>query len=342
MMSTKNFKHFLATSPSSPGYVLLSISILINIGIQGGGFFSPWNFSSILNTATPLILVSIAQMTVILVGGVDLSLGANMAFVNAVAIVMANNFGLPLWQSWLIALAAGTMIGFLNGAIVAFIRLPPFLSTFATMSVVLGLALIVLPTPGGSVPKEIYSKYGGFTLGLPTPLFILAAVVFLWSLIFRTPLGKHIRAVGGNPRNAYISGINVEATRLAAFTLGGFFSGLAGICLTAYMGAGDPLIGGPYTLKSIATVILGGTMFDSGWGAVGGTVSGSLFFVLVSNIVFFAFNKMQMLIPDFSVSTFYQDLLANSIIIFGLVSSVFFKKTKHGGEPQTPPPGEAS
>jgi ribose/xylose/arabinose/galactoside ABC-type transport system permease subunit len=338
-MYIKRLKNFLAVSPASPGYVLLAISVLINIAIQGGGFFSPWNFSSILNTATPLILVSIAQMTVILAGGVDLSLGANMAFVNAVAIVMAESFGLPVWTSWLVALAAGTAIGFLNGTIVAFVRLPPFLSTFATMSVVLGLALIVLPTPGGSVPKEIYSRYGGFTLGLPTPVYIIAAVVALWALIFRTPLGKHIRAVGGNARNAYISGINVEATQLAAFTLGGFFSGLAGLSLTAYMGAGDPLIGGPFTLKSIATVILGGTMFDAGWGAVGGTVSGSLFFVLVSNIVFFAFNNMQQMIPNFNISTFYQDLLANTIIIFGLISSVFFKKFKRDGGAQKLPGG---
>ncbi len=327
-MKFNGLKRIVSGSPSSPGYVLVAIAILLNILIQGKGFFSPWNFSAILNTAVPLIIVSIAQMTVILAGGVDLSVGATMALVNAVAITGACTLKLPIWQAWLLALASGVAIGFLNGAIVAYVRLPPFLSTFASMSIILGLALIVLPTPGGAVPQEIYSKYGGFTLGIPTPAIIVALVVGLWILIFRTPLGTHIRAVGGNPRNAYLSGINVARTRLWAFSLCGFFTGLAGLCLTAYMGAGDPLIGGPYTLKSMATVILGGTLFDSGWGSVGGTVSGSLFFVMVSNIVFFAFNKLYTVFPNLNLPTYYQDLLANSIIIFGLVSSVFFKRAK--------------
>ncbi len=336
----KRLKKFLGSSPSAPGYVLVLIAIGINILIQGGDFFRPWNFSSIINTATPLILVSMAQMTVILVGGVDLSLGANIAFVNAVAITASNQLGLPIFQAWALALLAGTAIGFLNGLVVAYVRLPPFLSTFASMSIVLGLALVVLPSPGGSVPREIYTRFGGFTLGIPTPVFVIAAAVLLWLFIFRMPLGKHIRAVGGNQRNAYVSGINVELTKLAAFTLGGFFSGCAGLSLTAYMGAGDPLIGGPYTLKSLATVILGGTMFDSGWGSVGGTVSGALFFVIVSNIVFFAFNRMQVMIPGFNPSTFYQDLLANLIIIFGLVSAVFFKRSRKEVVIVEPGPGE--
>lgn len=315
-------------SPSMPGYILILIAVLLNILVQGAGFFSPWNFSTVLNSATPLILVSIAQLITILAGGIDLSVGASMALVNAVAIVCANSFGMPIWQSWLLATATGIIIGFFNGLVVAYLRLPPFLATFATSSIVQGTALLVLPTPGGTVPREIYSRYGGFTIGLPTPLFIIVGAVLLWIYIDHSRLGVRIRAVGGNPRNAFLSNIKPERIKLAAFTIAGFFTSMAGLCLTAFTASGDPWIGVPYSLKSMATVILGGCLFDSGWGNVGGAVSGSLFFIIVSNIVFFAFGKLQTLFPDFSVSTFYQDFATNLIIVFGLVSSVFFKKLR--------------
>ncbi len=147
------------------------------------------------------------------------------------------------------------------------------------------------PTPGGTVPREIYSRYGGFSIGLPTPLFIILGAVLLWMYIDYSRLGVRIRAVGGNPRNAFLSNIKPERIKLAAFTIAGFFTSMAGLCLTAFTASGDPWIGAPYSLKSMATVILGGCLFDTGWGNVGGAVSGSLFFIIVSNIVFFAYRK---------------------------------------------------
>lgn len=325
------FGRLAGASPSAPGYVLLSIASVVNILIQGTGFFSAYNFSSIMSTATPLILVSIGQMVVILAGGVDLSVGGTMALVNVTSIALANQVGLSLPVSWLLGLTVGTLVGLMNGVVVAYIRLPPFLATFATMSIVAGLALYVLPTPGGTVPRPVYARYGGFTLGLPTPVWIVVAAVLIWTLVNRYPVGKQLRAVGGDERSTYASGVHTARVKLFAYTLGGFFTGMAGLCLTALTASGDPLIGIPFTLKSLAAVILGGTLFDSGWGGIGGTIAGSLFFVLVSNIVFFAFNNLSSLLAGFSASTYYQDLVSNLIIIFGLVSTVFFKRRRPGG-----------
>jgi ribose/xylose/arabinose/galactoside ABC-type transport system permease subunit len=311
----------LLDSPSFPGYRLLAIAVALNVLVQGPGFFSIWNFSTLATTAAPLVLVSVGQMIVILAGGIDLSVGATMALVNAVAIVAANKAGLPIWQSWTLALAVGTLIGAANGVVVAFFRLPPFLATFATSSMVQGLALVVLPSPGGTVPKGLYSVYGGFVLGLPTPVWIIALALLLWAYLSRTPLGKAIRASGGHPRNAFISTVRTSSVRLYAFTLCGFFAALAGLALTALTASGDPWIGSPFALKSMAAVILGGCLFDSGWGDSGAALSGALFFVIVSNVVFFAFSRLQALIPGFNVSTFYQDLATNLIIVFGLASA---------------------
>jgi len=317
------------STASAPGYILLMLAVILNILIQGGDFFSSWNLSTLFNVATPLILVSLAQLIIILAGGVDLSLGASMAVVNALAIQIPLVTGWGYFPSWLLAFSAAIVIGGMNGVLVGYLRLPPFLATFASSSIVQGLALLILPSPGGTVPREIYSWYNGSSLGIPNPVFIAALALVIWVYIDRNPLGNQIRAVGANPRNAFITGINPDRTLLKAFLLGGVFAGLAGLSLTALMASGDPWVGAPYSLRSMAAVILGGCLFNSGWGGAGGTVSGALFFVIVSNIVFFGFNYLQMNIPGFQVSTFYQDLTSNLIIVFGLVSSVFFKSIRH-------------
>lgn len=324
------------SSPSAPGYILLAIAIIINVLVQGVSFFSPWNLSTVANVAAPLVLVSIGQMVIILAGGVDLSLGAVMAVVNGLAIALPEALNIPIWQAWLLALLVSIVIGLFNGIIVSIVRLPAFLATFATSSIFQGLALIILPHPGGKVPREIYSKYNGFLLGIPTPFYIITLAVLIWVYISRTPVGNAIRAVGGHPRNAFITTIKPGKTGVIAFVLGGFFAGLAGLSLTAFTASGDPWMGAPYALKSMAAVILGGCLFNSGWGGVGGTVSGAVFFVLVSNIVFFAFGLLADLFPNMQISTFYQDLATNLIIVFGLVSSVFFKKLRKSGSSLSP------
>jgi ribose transport system permease protein len=318
---------WLRLSPALPGYLLLVGAMIVNVFVQGPDFFSMNNLNGVLNVNTPLIMAAIAQTIVVLTGGIDLSIGSNMTFVNTVAIVLANQYNWPVGGSWLVALTLGTLVGVLNGVVVAYLRIPPLLATFSTMSVVGGLALWVLPKPGGVVPAAIYSFYGGEFLGLPTTVWIIAAVVGIWILISKYPIGKYIRAVGGRERSAYASGIKVESVKLFAYTLSGFITGIAGLCLTALMASGDPKIGLPFGLNSVAAVILGGTVLSGGWGGIGGSIAGGLFLGLVSNIVFFLFNNFAGLIPGIgNVSSFYQQLLSNLIVIFGLASAVFTQR----------------
>ncbi len=316
----------ILTSPGLPGYSLLLIAVIFNIPIQGLSFFSLWNFGSIMANTTPLIMVAIAQTVIILSGGVDLSCGATMAFVNVTAIALTNSYNWPIPAAWAVALAAGIAVGLMNGAVIAFIRLPPFLVTFASMSIVSGLALWVWPIPGGTVPRALYGPYNGFFLVLPTTVWLVVLAVLIWYFLSRFPMGTYMRAVGGGERYAYASGIRTERVKLFAYAVGGFYTGIAGLCLTALTASGDPLIGLPFTLKSIAAVILGGTLFDVGWGSIGGSIAGSLFLSLVANIVFFAFNNLVNLFPGLQISTYYQELVSNVIIILGLSSAVITQK----------------
>jgi ribose transport system permease protein len=236
-------------------------------------------------------------------------------------VMLTNKQGWPTIGAWLAALAACTLVGLLNGAIIAYIRIPPILTTLATMSIVGGLALIVQQRPGGVVPQEVYSRYGGFTLGLPTTFWVILVMVLLWYLIGRYPLGRHIRSVGGNERSAYACGIRTPLVKLSAYTLAGFYAGIAGIAVTCLTATGDPRIGIPFTLNSVAGAVLGGTVFGAGWGSIGGTVAGGFFLALVNNIVFFAFYAVVSLFADFTPSPYMQNLLSASIIVLALAST---------------------
>ncbi|MBI9050903.1 MAG: ABC transporter permease [Anaerolineaceae bacterium] len=322
------FKKVSPRLAGKSGYLLLLGVIIINALVQGKGFFSGNNLSSVLSTNLPVVIAAIAQMIIMLSGGIDISIGNVMAFTNVIAIALANTHGYPLGLSWAIALAAGTLAGFTNGLIVGYVRVPPLLATFASSSLFLGVSLLVFPKPGGTVPPVIYKLYGGNWLGLPTSLWILIVVVLLMLLIARYPFMRYISAVGSNERNAYASGIAVDRIKLAAYTLSGFVAGIAGLCLTALTASGNARIGNSFVLTSIAAVIIGGTLQSSKWrDYLGGAIAGALFLALVNNIVFFAFTGLSNHFPDWKISTFYQQLLSNFIIIGGLASAVLTNRT---------------
>ena len=319
----------IGSSPALPGYTLLLGAIIVNIFVQGLTFFSVNNFNSIMTVNTPLIIAAIAQTIVLLAGGIDLSIGSSITLVNTIIIVLLNTYHWSLGAAILAALAAGILIGIFNGIIVAFLRIPPLLATFSTMSIIGGIALLVLPTPGGSVPPVLYKTYGGTTLGIPNTVFIIALMAIIWGVICKYPLGKYIRSVGGSERSSYIAGINIGTTKFLAYVLSGFMAAVAGISLTAQTASGDPKIGLAIALNSIAAVVLGGTRLSGGWGKVGGSVAGALFLGLVNNIVFFFFNNYITHISFLaSKASFIQQLLTNLIIILGLASAVLTQRRK--------------
>lgn len=322
-------KRLFLSSPAAPGYLLLLLGIIVNILVQGSTFFTSANFNSLLAVNAPLVLAAIAQTVVVLTGGIDLSIGSNMTLVNTLAIALANQGHWPVGASWLLALLAATLVGAFNGLMAAYIRIPPLLATFSSMSVVGGVALWILPKPGGTVPPEIYRTYGDAFLGLPVAGWIIIAIMILWTAVSRRRIGTYLRAVGGRERSAYASGIDTEKVKFFAYTFSGFITGVAGLCLTALTASGDPKIGLPFGLNSVAAVILGGCSLSGGWGSVGGSVAGALFLGMINNIVFFLFRNFVSHVQSLtSVASFYQQLLSNLIVIVGLASAVL---TQRGG-----------
>ena len=214
--------------------------------------------------------------------------------------------GLPVAAAILIALAVGAAIGFVNGIVIAKIKIPAFIVTLALMSTARGLALVYT---GGraisGVPAEAAQLGRGYVGPIPTPvIFMIVVVVVAWILLSSTKFGRHVVATGGNEECARLSGIKVDITKIIVYTISGLTAGLTGILLTMRLASGQPTLGQGMELDAIAAVVLGGTTLTGGKGFVLGTIIGCLFMQILSN----GFNIL-------GVSSFWQQVFTGIILL---------------------------
>lgn len=293
--------------------ILLVGFLIINISIQKN-FFSSYSISLNITTFLPLMLIAVGQTFVIFGGSIDLSLGAIVSLVNVVVVVLVTALGSGL-DAIAIGIGAGIGVGMLcgglNGFLIATFRLPPIVTTFATGIVYGGLALMVLPQAGGSLPSTYYLTYGTGFFGLTLPIYILAALLFGVVFVSRTKFHKHILAVGGNRQSAFQSGLPVRRIIFTSHTIAGLMAALAALCILGVAGAGDPLMGQAITLGSVSAVVLGGTALAGGWGSLLGAILGAAILGLINNIIFFA-----------NINYVYQSIVQGSIILVALAAGV--------------------
>lgn len=262
------------------------------------------------NESFALIMVSMAQTVPVLTGGLDLSVGPIMTMINCLASTLVSGTPGELVLGILLCLCAGTLAGFVNGCIVVYGRIQPIIATLATGAIYVGIALFLRPAPGGAIDQdlawvatnavsEMDTTFGWFPDGppawfaqgvgrLPVPiLLILAIVLFVWLPFRNTVTGRGCYAIGSSEGAAYMSGLSVARSKLAAYMLGGFFAACGGLYLALQTGSGSADIqqSGGYTLNSIAAVVVGGTSL---FGGSGGAI-GSLFGALVLRSISFCF-----------------------------------------------------
>ncbi|WP_375569038.1 ABC transporter permease [Ahrensia marina] len=241
------------------------------------------------NQCLVLALAAIAQFFVVLVRGIDLSVGAMMALTNTVASYVLAGSGLGLFGGTLLVLAVGTACGTINGLIVVYGRIQPIIVTLATASIYVGFALLLRPTPGGSINFDLADAMTLDVLGVPTALVILAIIIgAFWLPLRRSGLGLSIYALGSSETAAYQSGIPINTVRIAAFALGGFFAGLAGTYFSYVTTTGDAGISANFTLNSIAAVVLGGVALSGGVGSLIGAVIGAFILETIAFLMFFS------------------------------------------------------
>jgi ribose/xylose/arabinose/galactoside ABC-type transport system permease subunit len=266
----------------------LPIAILILVvafSLAQPAFLSPDNLIGIVRQVALIGIMAVCTTFVIMTGGVDLSVGPVLALAGLISFYCLDA-GLPLPVVILAGLAAGMFVGFVNGAIVAWLQLPPIIVTLATLSIVRGTALLV----GGPEQHLIrnqpaYSFIGAGSLwGLPFSVYIFAAVALAMVLVQRhTPLGLLVAAIGDNERAAYLSGHRTALTKVLVYMISGFGAALAGIIQSSQVHTALATYG-PFgtELDVIAAVVVGGTSIMGGNGSVARTLLGVLFLGVVN------------------------------------------------------------
>lgn len=271
----------------------LSTQNLLNVGVQAA-------VTAILAFGVTFVIVS---------GGIDLSVGSVAAFSAIMLGWTATGQQLPVWLAVLVSLATGTACGLLNGALIAYGKLPPFIATLAMLSAARGLALVVSQGSPILLPDSI-GELGG-TLGgwLPVPVLVLAGMGLIAALVLaRTYSGRAMYAIGGNEEAARLSGIRVRHQKLVVYGLSGLFAAVAGIVLTSRLASAQPQAAAGYELDAIAAVVIGGASLSGGVGKASGTLIGALILAVLRN----GLNLL-------AVSTFWQQVVIGCVIALAVL-----------------------
>ncbi|HSW42389.1 MAG TPA: ABC transporter permease [Patescibacteria group bacterium] len=261
-------------------------------------------------SALPLALAAVAQAIVVISGGIDLSIGSMMALTSVTSAALmqgqSGEFGVVVVVG---VLLLGVALGAVNGGLVVITRVPDIVVTLAMSFVWAGCALLILRTPGGASAEWLSALARGSFVSewIPRAAVVLAVVVgVIWIPLRRSRLGLSLYAIGSNPLAAFRSGVPVGRTKLFAYAMTGLFSAIAGLSLTATTGIGTP-VPGPYTLQSVAAVVLGGVSLAGGRGGIMGPIVAVVILALVrSNMTFLGVN------PNLAV-------VAQGMILIGVV-----------------------
>jgi ribose transport system permease protein len=252
--------------------------------------FSANAVNTAANKGVLLAFVAVAQTIPVLTSGLDLSVGSVFVMANCLASTLLTGSPLEVALGALIVLASGLACGALNGLVVVFGRLQPIIATLATGAIYYGVALWLRPTPGGEV-NENFADFITGSLGDVVPfsvVVLIGAIVVIWIPYRRSVLGRAAYAIGSSEQAAYMSGVPVARAKFFTYVLAGLFAAIAGLLLTCltYSGEANALLGGSYTLSSIAAVVVGGTSLYGGSGGAIGTIFGALVLRTIGDLLF--------------------------------------------------------
>jgi len=297
--------------PAFFAILLLVVALIINFILQPN-MFARDTLNSNMRVFLPMILLAAGQAVVILGGGIDISVGGIVSIVNTILATQVGLNGSPekMWAYVLVSLAAGILAGAINGFFIAFLRLQPIITTYATSFLYVGFALFILPNPGGGIPADIANLYRNTTpLGLPLAFYVIAVVLVIWMYIRSTRFGNYLYAVGGNAEAAYETAVPVTWVLFSTYVVSGFMAALAGIAITMLSGSGNAEIGVPMTLTSITAVVIGGTALSGGVGGVAGPVVGAITLGIIQNIISFS-----------RIDTWWETFVKATIIVVALAA----------------------
>ena len=311
-----------STDTSSNKYLMVPIfiffALLIFALIRSPILISQSGIGSAIMLTAPLILTTYALTFIAMAGrgGVDLSIGPFMGFINVSSIQLYAAGYLQTPITWFVyAIAMGLLWQLFYALIVCFVRVSPIIVSLAGYLAFAGINIVILPRPGGIAPDWLLPWGEGFTILNPIFLLMILATIFFY-IITHTAFWGHLKLMGSDERAAFTSGVKINLVRIVAHMIAGIFAALSAICFTALVGSGDPLQGTKYTLLGITALVLGGASLVGGRGGAFGAILGALNLYLINYIlVTFRFERLQSFVSDLSYGAVLVGALMVSLIL---------------------------
>ena len=311
-----------STDTSSNKYLMVPIfiffALLIFALIRSPILISQSGIGSAIMLTAPLILTTYALTFIAMAGrgGVDLSIGPFMGFINVSSIQLYAAGYLQTPITWFVyAIAMGLLWQLFYALIVCFVRVSPIIVSLAGYLAFAGINIVILPRPGGIAPDWLLPWGEGFTILNPIFLLMILATI-LFYIITHTAFWGHLKLMGSDERAAFTSGVKINLVRIVAHMIAGIFAALSAICFTALVGSGDPLQGTKYTLLGITALVLGGASLVGGRGGAFGAILGALNLYLINYIlVTFRFERLQSFVSDLSYGAVLVIALLVSLIL---------------------------
>ena len=311
-----------STDTSSNKYLMVPIfiffALLIFALIRSPILISQSGIGSAIMLTAPLILTTYALTFIAMAGrgGVDLSIGPFMGFINVSSIQLYAAGYLQTPITWFVyAIAMGLLWQLFYALIVCFVRVSPIIVSLAGYLAFAGINIVILPRPGGIAPDWLLPWGEGFTILNPIFLLMILATI-LFYIITHTAFWGHLKLMGSDERAAFTSGVKINLVRIVAHMIAGIFAALSAICFTALVGSGDPLQGTKYTLLGITALVLGGASLVGGRGGAFGAILGALNLYLINYIlVTFRFERLQSFVSDLSYGAVLVGALMVSLIL---------------------------
>lgn len=300
------------------GILIALVVLCAAITFVAPHFMSGYNLTVLTRQASFVGLIALGQTLVLLIGGIDLSVGANSALSAVIGALLLTMFGVHPYLIIPLTMAFGLLLGLINGAVIANMRLSPFIVTLATWEIFAGMNLVI--TEGYPV-RPLGAEFNWFgqasILGLPIPVlsFLLAAVILTWVLGY-TRFGRNIYSIGGNRAAAVLVGIRVARVEVFVYGISGMLAALAGILYASRMDSAQPSVGEGWLMPAITAAIIGGTSLSGGQGTIIGTVLGTLLMAALSN-------GMSLL----NVSGFWERVVVGGVVLIA-VSMDFIRRRR--------------
>lgn len=290
-----------------PVYIVLILLLIITASISAS-FRTVDNFANIISQFTPLAIAAIGQTLVLLLGGIDLSVGSVISFATVIMAMFSSTSPAGLVLSILIAIGVGILTGTINGLGIVTLNIPPLIMTLSTMSIIKGISLFLMPSPGGMVSVE-FMEFVTQNWGIVSVMGLLVLILYgiFFMILTSTKTGRSIYATGGDLNSATKMGISVLRTTILGYGLSGALAAVAGIILSARIFSGDPVVGDTYSMDSVAAAVVGGTSLFGGIGGITGTLAGAVLLSLTNNI-------LNML----NVFAYYQYIIKGVILVLAL------------------------